>query len=219
VQGIGRGRADGYTEAYHRGAPVGDLRWRALSRRLSGMCEGNRKVRARLHPGHDDGQAAAAPAPSEDCLYLNIWSRQKSPRDACLFLCGSMAADSPWAQLPNPRIAERSSRKGSDAGGIAYRVGQNGILRAPGVSAETKNHVSGNYGLLDMIAGLPMDSEKHCRIRRRSSQGNHLWRVGWRNRRQHVVRIALAKGLFNGAISESGGSFGTSRPAPLPERT
>jgi len=35
---------------------------------------------------------------------------------------------------------------------IAYRVGQMGFFVHPELSAETKNHVSGNYGLLDMIA-------------------------------------------------------------------
>ena len=37
---------------------------------------------------------------------------------------------------------------------IAYRVGQLGFLAHPELSAESPNHVSGNYGLLDMIAGL-----------------------------------------------------------------
>ena len=37
---------------------------------------------------------------------------------------------------------------------IAYRVGVLGFFAHPELSAESPHRVSGNYGLLDMIAGL-----------------------------------------------------------------
>jgi hypothetical protein len=37
---------------------------------------------------------------------------------------------------------------------IAYRLGPIGFMAHPELSAESPQHVSGNYGLLDMIAGL-----------------------------------------------------------------
>ena len=49
---------------------------------------------------------------------------------------------------------EMLARKGVVLVSIAYRVGQLGFMAHPELSAESLNHVSGNYGLLDMIAGL-----------------------------------------------------------------
>ena len=49
---------------------------------------------------------------------------------------------------------EKLAKKGVVLVSIAYRVGQLGFLAHPELSAENPNHVSGNYGLLDMIAGL-----------------------------------------------------------------
>ena len=45
------------------------------------------------------------------------------------------------------------AKKGVVLVSIAYRVGALGFLAQPELSAESPHHVSGNYGLLDMIAG------------------------------------------------------------------
>jgi para-nitrobenzyl esterase len=49
---------------------------------------------------------------------------------------------------------ERLASKGVIVVSVAYRVGPLGYLAHPGLSAESKDRVSGNYGVLDMIAGL-----------------------------------------------------------------
>jgi para-nitrobenzyl esterase len=49
---------------------------------------------------------------------------------------------------------ENLAKKGVVLVSIAYRIGQLGFLAHPELSKENPNHVSGNYGLLDMIAGL-----------------------------------------------------------------
>ena len=77
---------------------------------------------------------------------------------------------------------------------IAYRLGALGFLAHPGLSAESPQHVSGNYGLLDMIAALAVDQEEHRRVRRRSQQGHHLRRIGRRHRGEPVVRLAAGEG-------------------------
>jgi para-nitrobenzyl esterase len=55
--------------------------------------------------------------------------------------------------MPNT-TGEHLASEGVVLVSIAYRVGFFGFLAHPGLSAETKNHVSGNCGLLDMIAAL-----------------------------------------------------------------
>ena len=46
------------------------------------------------------------------------------------------------------------AKKGVIVVSVAYRVGKLGFLSLPELSAEDPNGVSGNYGLLDQIAGL-----------------------------------------------------------------
>ncbi len=49
---------------------------------------------------------------------------------------------------------DKLAKRGVVLVSIAYRVGTLGFLAHPGLSEESPYHVSGNYGLLDMIAGL-----------------------------------------------------------------
>jgi para-nitrobenzyl esterase len=46
------------------------------------------------------------------------------------------------------------AKKGGVVVSIAYRLGLFGFLAHPELSAESPHHVWGNYGILDMIAGL-----------------------------------------------------------------
>ena len=99
---------------------------------------------------------------------------------------------------------------------IAYRVGPLGFLAHPELSAESPHHVSGNYGLLDMIAALQWiktniadfggDPQK-VTIFGESAGGIAV---------SQLCASPLAKGLFEGAISESGGSFGPPRRTGQP---
>ena len=86
----------------------------------------------------------------------------------------------------------------------------------PELSAENPNKVSGNYGLLDMIAGLKWIQKniaafggdpKKVTIFGESAGGIAV---------SMLCASPLAKGLFQGAISESGGSFGPPRPTTFP---
>jgi para-nitrobenzyl esterase len=99
---------------------------------------------------------------------------------------------------------------------IAYRVGQIGFFVHLELSAENKNHASGNYGLLDMIAGLEWVQKNIAAF------GGDPHRVTIFGESAGGIAVSmlcaspLAKGLFQGAISESGGSFGPPRPATMP---
>jgi para-nitrobenzyl esterase len=108
------------------------------------------------------------------------------------------------------------AKKGVVLVSIAYRVGQLGFLAHPELSAETTNHVSGNYGLLDMVAGLQWVQKniaafggdpKKVTIFGESAGGIAV---------SMLCASPLAKGLFHGAISQSGGSFGPPRPTTFP---
>jgi len=86
------------------------------------------------------------------------------------------------------------AKKGVVLVSIAYRLGVFGFLAHPELSAESPRHVSGNYGLLDMIAGLPVGSEEHLRVRRRSQASDDTGRIGGRGCGKHPLRLAAYEG-------------------------
>jgi para-nitrobenzyl esterase len=122
---------------------------------------------------------------------------------------GGFTAGTPAEQLYHP---EWLAAKGVVVVSVGYRLGVFGFLAHPGLSAESEHHVSGNYGLLDMIAGLEWVQ------RNISAFGGDPRKVTVFGESAGAIAVSqlcaspLAKGLFQGAISESGGSFGPIRP-------
>jgi para-nitrobenzyl esterase len=106
---------------------------------------------------------------------------------------------------------EHLAKKGVVVVTIGYRLGALGFLAHPGLSAENARHVSGNYGLLDMIAALQWIQ------RNIPAFGGNPKRVTIFGESAGAIAVSmlcaspLAKSLFHGAISQSGGSFGPIR--------
>jgi para-nitrobenzyl esterase len=199
-------------------APVGELRWRAPQPAVTwdGVKETIKFAPACVQ-GMMMGPGGRGPAPSEDCLYLNIWSPAKSPRDRVPVFVWIYGGGFAMGATSDPTFGgEKLARKGVVLVSIAYRVGQMGFLAHPELSAETKNHVSGNYGLLDMIAGLQWIQKNIAAF------GGDPNRVTIFGESAGGIAVSMlcaspqAKGLFHGAISESGGSFGPPRPDTMP---
>jgi para-nitrobenzyl esterase len=153
---------------------------------------------------------------SEDCLYLNVWTPAKSARERVPVLVWIYGGGFNAGTTSVPTYSgEKLAKKGVVFVSIAYRVGQLGFLAHPELSAEASNHVSGNYGLLDMIAGLQW-------IRKNiAAFGGDPHKVTIFGESAGGIAVSmlcaspLAKGLFHGAISQSGGSFGPPRPNPM----
>lgn len=96
----------------------------------------------------------AAPLPSsEDCLTLNIWAPANAKKAPVFFWIhgGALTSGSSReAMYDGKRLAEQ----GVIVVSINYRLGVLGWLAHPGLSAESPQKVSGNYGLLDQMAAL-----------------------------------------------------------------
>jgi para-nitrobenzyl esterase len=99
---------------------------------------------------------------------------------------------------------------------IAYRVGQLGFLAHPELSKENPNHVSGNYGLLDMIAGLNWIQKNIAAFGGDPDKVTIFGESAGGIAVSMLCASPLAKGLFHGAISQSGGSFGPPRVTTYP---
>ena len=191
--------------------PVGPLRWRPPHPVIA--WEG---TRAATEFGRACMQTNAAianlPAPAEDCLFANVWTPAARPTERLPVMVwihgGGFAAGTPAETLYH---GEWLAKKGVVVVSLAYRLGVFGFLAHPGLSAESDRHVSGNYGLLDLIAGLQW-------VRRNIAVfGGDASRVTIFGESAGAIAVSqlcaspLASGLFQGAISQSGGSFGPVR--------
>ncbi|HEY9154907.1 MAG TPA: carboxylesterase family protein [Opitutaceae bacterium] len=215
-QGLLQGSSEGELSVYRgipfAAPPVGNLRWRAPE--PPSQWEGVRQAKE-FGPKPIQG-AGKGPDMSEDCLYLNVWtpakSSEKLPVLVWIYGGGFNAGytSDPWIS------GENLAKKGVVVVSIAYRVGQLGFLAHPELSAESPHHVSGNYGLLDQIAALKWVQKNIHAFggdpRRVTIFGESAGGISV----SMLCASPLAKGLFRGAIAESGGSFGPSRPTTFP---
>jgi len=193
--------------------PVGDLRWRApkAAARWEGVKEAIKFAPCPIQGGNPPS------GKSEDCLYLNVWTPAKSANDhvpVFVWIYGGGFNAGATSELNYS--GENLARKGVVLVSIAYRVGYLGFLAHPELSAESPNHVSGNYGLLDMIAGLKWVQKNIAAFGGDPGKVTIFGESAGGIAVSMLCASPLAKGLFHGAISQSGGSFGPSRHVTYP---
>ena len=200
--------------------PVGDLRWQPPQPPKD--WEGVRKAdkfgpRAMQLPLFGD-MVFRSDGMSEDCLYLNVWTPAKSGDERLPVLVyfyggGFVAGDGSEPRYDGAGMAG----KGVVAVTVNYRLGVFGFLAHPELTRESPNHASGNYGLMDQaealrwvhrnIAAFGGDPEK-ATIAGESAGSLSVCAQ---------MASPLSKGLFAGAIGESGSLLGTLTPVPLAE--
>jgi para-nitrobenzyl esterase len=91
---------------------------------------------------------------------------------------------------------------------INYRLGVLGYLAHPELTAESPNHSSGNYGILDQIAALKWVQKNIARFGGDPSRVTIFGESAGSWSVNALVASPLAKGIFHRAIGESGGQFG-----------
>lgn len=134
--------------------PLGASRWRPPSPppSWSGIRDGS-------HFGDDCMQTPyvipTGQKASEDCLTLSVWTGgdySKARRPVMVFFYGGafIGGSSAYPLYDGARLAHEDVV----VVGFNYRVGIFGFLAHPQLSAESAQHASGNYGLMDQIAAL-----------------------------------------------------------------
>ena len=144
--------------------PIGDLRWREPQPVIHWdgirICDefGHPSYQSVHYPGMyttEWGYGSEAPY-SEDCLYLNVWTNAAGKTDSkqpvAFFVHGGGFREG-WGSEPE-FDGEEWAAKDVVLVTVNYRLGVFGFLAHPDLSAESPHGVSGNYGLLDMIAAL-----------------------------------------------------------------
>ena len=199
--------------------PIGPLRWRPPqpAPAWDGVSGAKEFGRACMQ---SNPAIADLPPPSEDCLFVNVWTPATRPGERLPVMVwihgGGFVAGTPAERLYH---GEWLARKGVVVVSIAYRLGAFGFLAHRELSAESEHRVSGNYGLLDAIAGLRWVQKNIHAF------GGDPARVTIFGESAGAIAVSmlcaspLAKGLFQAAISQSGGSFGPVRAGGGPGRT
>jgi para-nitrobenzyl esterase len=145
---------------------------------------------------------------SEDCLYLNVWSGAKSPKEkkpVMVWIYGG-AFTSGGAGVPL-YDGEAMAKKGIVFVSINYRVGVFGFLAHPELTKESGTQSSGNYALLDQIAAIRWIQKN---ISAFGGDPDFITIAGQSAGSMSVnclVASPLCKGLFKRAIAESGARF------------
>ena len=199
--------------------PVGDLRWRAPqpAAKWTGVKEADKFAPQCVQSMGPPPAGQQAPAMSEDCLYLNVWTPAKSASSRTPVLVWIYGGGFNGGATSIPTYSgEVLARKGVVLVSIGYRVGPLGFLAHPELSAESQEHVSGNYGMLDMIAALQWIQKNIAQFGGDPNKVTIFGESAGGIAVSMLCASPLAKGLFQGAISESGGSFGHYRAAGQP---
>lgn len=192
--------------------PVGELRWSAPQPPDS--WEGV-KLTTKYGPAPIQGNDTTSK--SEDCLYLNIWTPAKTMDEKIPVLVWIYGGGFSFGSTSEPVYNGAAlAKKGVILVSIAYRVGQLGFLAHPELSAENPNKVSGNYGILDQIAGLKWVQENIAAFGGDPDKVTIFGESAGGISVSMLCASPLAEGLFQGAISQSGGSFGPTRETTYP---
>ena len=213
VQGTLEGGLTVYRGIPFAAPPVGDLRWRAPqpAAKWQAVLQADKFAPGPMQDGNPPS------GKSEDCLYLNVWTPAKSAADRLPVLVwiygGGFGAGSTSERNYS---GEHLARKGVVLVSIAYRVGLLGFLAHLELTAENPNQSSGNYGLLDMIVGLQWIQKNIAAFGGDPNKVTIFGESAGGIAVSMLCASPLAKGLFHGAISQSGGSFGPPRPTTYP---
>jgi para-nitrobenzyl esterase len=194
--------------------PVGPLRWKAPQPVAPWASVRDATVfGARCMQGNIFGDMVFRDSgPSEDCLYLNVWSpvpeAKHPPLPVMVWIYGGGYAAG--ASSEPRQDGEMLAKKGVVVVSMNYRLNVFGFLAHPGLAKETGRNGSGNYGLLDQVAALEW---VHKNIKAFGGDPANVTIFGESAGSFSVSGLMaspLAKGLFQKAIGESGAFFGSS---------
>ena len=178
--------------------PVGDLRWRE-------------PMPVKPWPGVRDATKFGArcmqngTGVSEDCLYLNVWTPEwppKSRKPVMLWIHGG----GNFAGASSEPIfdGESLARRGIVLVSANYRLGVFGFFAHPELTAESKRHASGNYGLMDQVAALRWVRDNIANFGGDSRNVTIFGESAGSLDINVLLTSPLTKGLFTRLIGESG---------------
>ncbi len=189
--------------------PVGDLRWKAPQPVVpwAGVRKADSFGKACMQEPGLARQMGYEGELSEDCLFVDVWTPAKSPAEKLPVIVWIYGGGyfSGMSSVPLYNGAN-FARQGVVFVSVSYRVGPFGFLASDALSKET-GHGSGNYGMLDMIAGLNWVKANIARFGGDPAKVTIMGHSAGGNAVSRLAASPLAKGLFRGVIAQSGANF------------
>jgi para-nitrobenzyl esterase len=221
------GKSDGTINAFlgipFAKPPVGDLRWKppvkpAKWKGVRKAAEfGSRCMQGRIY----DDMIFRDPGPSEDCLYLNVWtpakldkgkSKEKLPVMVWIYGGGFTAGATSEPRQDGTNLA----KEGVVVVSMNYRLGIFGFFAHPELAKESSPNATGNYGLMDQSAALEWVKRNIAQFGGDPGNVTIFGESAGSFSVSEQMASPVSKGLFQKAIGESGGAFASHA---LPMRT
>jgi para-nitrobenzyl esterase len=205
---------DGKVKAFlglpYAAPPVGNLRWKAPEEPAKWKGERDAtKFGAHCAQGHVfDDMVFQDAGPSEDCLFLNVYAPADATEDSAypvMFWIHGGGYSGGASSEPRHN-GDFLPTKGVVLVTINYRLGVFGFLADTDLAKEG-NGTAGNYGLLDMLAGLKW---VQANVKKFGGDPGNVTIFGESAGSFAVSTLMaspMAQGLFAKAIGESGGAF------------
>ncbi|MCQ2245293.1 MAG: carboxylesterase family protein [Bacteroidaceae bacterium] len=208
--------------------PIGDLRWKAPQPVVA--WEGVKVADKFGHPGYQSvhypggyttewGYGDESPY-SEDCLYLNVWTKAPGQVDkklpVALWIHGGGYREG-WGSEPE-FDGQEWANKDVVLVSINYRLGVFGFMTHPELSAESEQHVSGNYGILDQIESLKWIKKNIAQFGGDPENVTIFGQSAGGGSVRTLCESPLARGLFHKAVIMSAGGLPTATQPSRPSR-
>lgn len=188
--------------------PVGKLRWKppVAPAAWSGVRNADQYASSCMQKGRGEpGQGGDQVQPSEDCLYLNVWTPAQGARDKLPVMVWFFGGGFNGGSAAAPGFeAIGLARKGVIVVTVNYRLGLLGFLTAPELDAESPHKVSGNYGMLDQIESLRWVKRNIAAFGGDPGRVTIFGQSAGGGSVQFLAVMPQARGLFQRAISQSG---------------
>lgn len=221
---IESGRLDGVTldsgiRAYlgipYAAPPVRELRWREprAVEPWHGIYHADRFGPQCFQPGRNPmaNQYSGAEVSSENCLYLNVWTKPGLEKAPVIVYIHGGAFFIGTGNMPLYG-GEEVAKKGAVFVNLNYRLGALGFLAHPELTEESPTGASGNYAFLDQIAALTWIQKN---IDKFGGDPNNVTIVGQSAGGAAVLALQaspLTRGLFHRAVAMSGGGVNVDGP-------
>jgi len=195
--------------------PVGALRWKPPQ--PAANWQGVRQAQAFgaqcMQLGLYDDMVFRSNGMSEDCLYLNVWTPArhaggKLPVLVYFYGGGFNGGDGSEKRYDGASLATR----GIVTVTVNYRLGVFGFIAHPALTAESPDHASGNYGLMDQTAALQWVKANIAAFGGDPAQVTIAGESAGSMSVSAHMASKLSRGLFARAIGESGAMFAPLAP-------
>jgi len=190
--------------------PVGALRWKAPqpAPQWKGVRDalefGPRCMQGRIY----NDMVFRDKGPSEDCLYLNVWTPSTSAKGRLPVMVWIYGGGFGAGAASEPRQdGENLAKKGVAVVSMNYRLNVFGFFAHAELAKESGHNSAGNYGLLDQVAALEWVHKNIAGFGGDPANVTIFGESAGSFSVSALMASPLAQGLFHRAIGESGAFF------------